>query len=104
MWLRVAAQNVCLHEDSGLPLYHEGAAFKLEARVVEVHDSPPAETFALPKEAAKREIVEEESGLDQSEASSRAELMALLEAATRGELEGLIARVTRLEPLGPGDP
>jgi hypothetical protein len=52
---RVAAQNVCMWEQTGLLLRYEGSAFTIEA--VEINRDPKlaANTFELPPQAAKAE-------------------------------------------------
>jgi hypothetical protein len=52
---RVAAQNVCMWEETGLLLRYEGSAFTIEAVEIDRDPKLAADTFALPPEAAQAE-------------------------------------------------
>jgi hypothetical protein len=48
---RIAAQNVCMWEETGLLLRYEGSAFRLEATHIDRAPKLDPDTFALPPEA-----------------------------------------------------
>ena len=55
--MRIAGQNLCLWEQSGLVLHYEGAEFSVTATRVERDIELPASTFALPATASEaREV------------------------------------------------
>ncbi|KIG11858.1 hypothetical protein DB30_02378 [Enhygromyxa salina] len=49
---RIAAQNVCMWEETGLLLRYEGSAFTIEATKINREPKLPANAFELPAEAA----------------------------------------------------
>jgi hypothetical protein len=52
---RVAAQNVCMWEQTGLLLRYEGSAFTIEAVEIDRNPKLAADAFALPPQAAQAE-------------------------------------------------
>ncbi|PRP90502.1 hypothetical protein ENSA5_64170 [Enhygromyxa salina] len=53
---RVAAQNVCMWEETGLLLRYEGSAFTIEATEIDLAAKLEADAFLLPRAAAKAEV------------------------------------------------
>jgi hypothetical protein len=49
LWLRLAAQSLCLWEETGLPMAYEGSRFALKALEVDRVPEVRADTFALPQ-------------------------------------------------------
>jgi hypothetical protein len=53
---RIAAQNVCMWEETGLLLRYEGSAFTIEAKKIDRDPKLEAGVFELPPEAAELEV------------------------------------------------
>ena len=56
--MRIAAQDLCLWEQTGLPLDYRGAEFRLEATHVDTSAKIAADAFALPADAEGARHVE----------------------------------------------
>ena len=50
---RIAAQNICLWEETGLMLRYEGSAFRIEAVNIDRAPKLAPDTFTLPREAGE---------------------------------------------------
>ena len=85
--MTMAGQALCIWEETGLPLRHQGDAFELEVESIESIGSMPADIFELPGRAAKAKKVDPPQAW-----STTGE--AWLEALERGEPTALAAVLT----------
>lgn len=87
---RVAAQNVCMWEQTGLLLRYEGSAFTIEATQINREAKPAADAFTLPPEAANAERAGSGSGSGEPPKYNYDQILAEIAAGSYGNVSLLV--------------
>ncbi len=85
--MRIAAQDLCLWEETGLLLRYEGAAFSLVVTAIERGPTLPADAFVLPAIAADAKRVE----------APKVDAAALIEGLADGKVAPLVEQLAGVQ-------